>query len=240
MAGIDKTFVKTWKDYSQIKTWVESVGQVKDDFGNIFSPIDWFSEYTKKEFDGIISRQRERYKNYYSIPENVQREKDIWGESWEPNPEEAGEVFIWNTPTFLDIWLIRNCPLEIIQKRLRQQYSSSYNEIKERKSEYDTYKRSAASFHFKITRVLSFPRIRSRNLKLYFQCHELDWDFNTEDGKWYNILECKDCDFGTPYILGPVTKKKLARLIKKWGLPAGINLVAYSNYGHHFEFQIKR
>ena len=239
MAGIDKTYVKTWENYSQIKEWVNSVGQVKDDFGNIFSPIDWFSDYTKEEFENIIEEERKQYKEYYSDPVHIQQRREWDGEDWEPEPEKIGEVCIWNTPTFLDIWLIRNCPLQIIQERLKQQYSSNYLEIKERRSSYDTYKRPAASFHFKITRVQSSPRIRAKDLKLYFHIQELDWDFNTEDGKWYNVLECKDIDFGSAYIQKP-TRRKIARIIKKWDLPAGITLRAYSNYGHYFEILIKK
>lgn len=239
MAGIDKTYVKTWEDYSQIKKWVESVGQIKDDFGNVFSPVEWLCEYTKEEFEEEITFQRERYKNYYSDPKHIQEDRVWRGENWEPKPEEIGEVVVWNTITYLDVWLIRNCPLSIIQERLKEQYAKSYTDIKERKSEFDTYERPAASSHFKITRVTSFPRIKTCNLWLNFQVCGMEWDYNSEEKKWYNVFECRAIDTNTASIKGSLTKKKLARLIKKWDLPAGIVLNVYSNYGHHFEITIK-
>lgn len=40
MAGIDKTYVKSWQDYCEIVDWCNSVGEVTDDYGKTFRPID--------------------------------------------------------------------------------------------------------------------------------------------------------------------------------------------------------
>ena len=37
------------------------------------------------------------------------------------------EIPVWNTPTYLDIWLIRNCPIEFIQERLKEQYGGGWS-----------------------------------------------------------------------------------------------------------------
>lgn len=37
---------------------------------------------------------------------------------------ETAEVVIWNTSEIQDIWLVKNCQLDFVQRRLREQYSS--------------------------------------------------------------------------------------------------------------------
>jgi hypothetical protein len=240
MAGIDKTYVRTWEDYKAAYDWALSVGTVTDDFGNVFAPFDWMAEYEESEFKESIEAQKERYRNYYKDPEHVRQAKDALGEDWEPDKEGIGELTLWNTPTYFDIWLIRNCPIDFIQGRLKQQYVSSYDELKERRSEYDTYVRPAASKHFKVLPLSSFPRIRGRNLTLYIQSEDSDWMYNDETRKWHHWLECKEWNTNTMNARGPITRRKLKRIILKCGFPAGVRLRVCSNYGHVFEVVIKK
>lgn len=240
MAGIDKTYVTCWEDYKAVRDWAESVGTVTDDFGNVFAPLDWMSEWEEAEFNEVIRRQKEKYKEYYKDPKHVQEAKDALGEDWEPEPEGIGEIFLWNTPTFFDIWLIRYCPIDFIQERLKQQYASCYTELKERRSEYDLYIRPAASKHFKVLPLSSFPRIRGRNLTLYIQSEDSDWMYNDETRKWHHWLECKEWNTNTMNARGPITRRKLKRIISKCGFPAGVKLRVCSNYGHVFKVVIKK
>lgn len=239
MAGIDKTYVTCWEDYKAAYDWAESIGTVTDDFGNVFAPLDWMAEYEESEFKESIEAQRERYRNYYKDPKHVQEAKDALGEDWEPEPEGIGELVLWNTPTYFDIWLIRYCPIDFIQGRLKQQYGD-YEEIKMRNSEFDRYVRPAASSHFKILPLGSFPRIRQKNLWLDIQTEDNEWAYNEETGKWYNLLECREFNTNTMTLRGPITRKKFKRVIKKCGFPAGVRLRAYSNYGASFEVVIKK
>ena len=240
MAGIDKTYVTNWTDYKEAYDWAKSVGTVTDDFGNIFAPLDWMAEYEEAEFKESIEAQKERYRNYYKDPKHVQEAKDALGNDWEPEPEGKGELVLWNTPTYFDVWLIRYCPIDFIQERLRQQYGSSYIEIKERRSEYDHYVRPAASSHFKILPLGSFPRIRQRDLRLHVQIKDTDWMYSEETGKWHHWLECREWNTNTETIKGPITRRKFKRYIKKCGFPAGVRLRCYSSYGHFFEVVIKK
>ena len=240
MAGIDKTYVTCWEDYKAVYDWASSGGTVTDDFGGVFAPLDWMAEWEEAEFKESIEAQRERYRNYYKDPKHVQEAKSALGENWEPDKEGKGELVLWNTPTYFDIWLIRYCPIDFIQGRLKQQYASSYIEIKERRSEYDHYVRPAASSHFKILPLGSFPRIRQRNLRLGVQVEDTDWMYSDETGEWHHWLECREWNTNTETIRGPFTRRKFKRYIKKCGFPAGVRLRVYSNYGHFFEVVIKK
>lgn len=240
MAGIDKTYVTCWEDYKAVYDWALQVGTVKDDFGNVFAPLDWMAEYEEPEFKESIEAQKERYRNYYADPKHLQEAKDVLGQDWEPEPEGTGELVLWNTPTYFDVWLIRNCPIDFIQDRLRQQYGKSYIEIKERRSEYDLYTRPAASKHFKVLPLSSFPRIRARNLWLYIQSENSDWMYDDEMGEWSHWLECRQWNTNTMDAKGPITRRKLKRIISKCGFPAGVKLRVCSNYGHVFEVVIKK
>ena len=65
---------------------------------------------------------------------------------------------VWNTPVYLDIWLIRNCPIEFIQERLKEQYGGGwsktaftehndddmYYKILTHTSPYDTFQRNGS------------------------------------------------------------------------------------------------
>ena len=218
MAGIDKTYVRSWEDYVKIRDWVKSVGEVKDDFGNIFSPLDWMIWYEEIEFKEAIENQRKRYISYYSDSRHIQEAKECRGEDWEPKPESVGELMLWNTPTFFDIWLIRECPISFIQDRLYQQYGTSYTELKERKSVYDLYVRPAASFHFKLS-----PRVFSKR-KCWWEIKATDFYYNRDQGKWYHWLECREFTDDSFSFRGYLGKRKLARELKKWGFPAGTKI----------------
>ena len=240
MAGIDKTYVTCLEDYVEVKDWASSVGTVTDDFGNTFSPLDWMAEYEETEFNESIKSQRNWWIDFYEDPTHLQKAKESLGQDWEFKSEEVGELVLWNTPTYFDIWLIRNCPIDFIQKRLQFQYSDSYEEIKERRSEYDLYVRPAASKHFKVLPLSSFPRIRARNLWLYIQSEGSDWMYDDEMKLWSHWLECRQWNTNTMDAKGPITRRKLKRIISKCGFPAGVKLRVCSNYGHVFEVVIKK
>ena len=242
MADIDKTYVSTWEDYKAAYNWASSVGTITDDFGNVFAPLDWMAEWEEAEFKECIENQKERYRNYYADPIHVQEAKDALGQDWEPDKEGIGEMVLWNTPTYFDVWLIRYCPLDFIQERLKQQYASSYLELKERRSEYDLYTRPAASSHFKISPAGYFLRgiNRSRNFYIDIQEESGDWMFDDEGEKWVNWKECRPWNTNTMTISGPITRRKFKRVIQKCGFPAGTKLICYPNYGESFEVVIKK
>lgn len=149
MAGVDKTYVNNWNDYRQIQEWCKSVGTLTDEYGNTFNPLEFIAEYTQDEFqesiDYQITRLLERYNNgdlRYQYEEGYLTIEEYNNIPNEPE-KHIGGLCIWNTPTYFDLWLIRNCPLDIIKKRLEEQYGKDgCEEIRNHKSYYDTFQRN--------------------------------------------------------------------------------------------------
>ena len=99
MAAIDKTYISDWEVFDKIRNWARDqkipikVGEPVDLINYMYYP-----NLTKQEWD--------QYKKEYE----------------ERNLRWQFEAVLWNTPVFVDIWLIRNCPFEEIQDRLKEQY----------------------------------------------------------------------------------------------------------------------
>jgi len=241
MAGIDKTYVKSWEDYVAVRDFCQSYGIVKDDFGNTFCPLDFLAEYEEFEFKESLERQKQRYIDYYKDPKRIEDAKSFLGEDWEPTPGGEGEIVIWNTPTYFDIWLIRNCPLQIIQDRLKQQYSSCYEDILERRSEYDTYQRPKPGKHFKVKleKGCSFPKIKVSCWWGIQVWSPRGWLYDEELGLWSHWLECRSWNTNTMDLHGTMTKRKLARVILSIGFPPGVVLQIFGRY-HRFFVEIKK
>lgn len=187
----------------------------------------------------------------------IKNHMKIYNESRE-DAEKHFEIPLWNTPTYFDIWLIRNCHIDFIQDRLKDQYGEEYNQIKNYKSDYDTYKRNGLGkhFHYKVIRKPNWkPRFRFRytdrhgNEKLYkesrkswwfvglkdLSSNDIRWESNEEYNYWTNLNEALPV---TSNMMN-VRKKNLnihniIRMIKKWDLPANTQVSVvnrYFNYG---------
>ena len=120
MAGIDKTYIKTYNQYKEVHEWCKNIVVTFDDtfVKNVsFKPFDFIYKYTEDDFN--------------QLPEN-------------------GELVLWNTPCYMDQWLIKNCPIDFIQKRLKEQYGDYYDDIKN--DNFDTYEHNglAQYIHFNV------------------------------------------------------------------------------------------
>lgn len=112
MAGIDKTYLSRWEDYEKLRDWCKDREVSFHGFIPGKEPIyasDFLADYTKEEFEEDL-----RYAG-------------------------GGGIVVWNTPTYFDVFLIRNCPFDFIQNRLKEQYSSDYENIKSGNSVYDKW-----------------------------------------------------------------------------------------------------
>jgi hypothetical protein len=140
------------------------------------------------------------------------------------------EFVFWNTPTYFDIWLIRNCPLDFIQARLREQYGSEYLEIKEYRSIYDTYERNGLGKNVKV-RILTKPHVNYRNgwwmIQLVDRENEGCWAYDSINNTWVDMYRSDKYYDRYEAIYKELSFRKLIRLIKKWNLPAGIEVQAY-------------
>lgn len=224
MAGIDKTYVSNWSTFKEIRDWAENQSFTLKN-GKKIDLIDYFyyPDLTEEEFN----KYKEDYNKIY--------------------PEYEYEIVLWNTPTYVDIWLIRNCPFEIIQDRLKEQYSGGwsktaftdhneddlYTQIKEYRSIYDTYQRNGLGKKAKVTFHNLFGNpIRDKNV---FWWIEVDpywlgkkrtsikispW-YNETDDMWYWDKEAMPWTSNSCHRRGSMTKKNIVNLIKKWDLPKG-------------------
>lgn len=218
MAGIDKTYVTTWKDYKEIYDWAKSIGTVKDDYGNLLTPFNWlyYPDLTEEEFYNNQKRcweeAKDRYNKYKDSEISHEKESynymlETYGEDFLEHPELFYEVVIWNTNTIEDIYLIRHCSLEVIQNRLKQQYgrgwsktaltyhneSSMYDQIKNYTSCYDTYVRPDNKYPKFTIKFITNDSFKDDNVWWWINIKTSDkeyWNYHETENEWHNDLEC--------------------------------------------------
>lgn len=246
MSYIDKTYISTYKQFKEVRDWckdkiVELPNGLKYHAENFLNDKDMTEEYFNNWKNEIIENRIRTY-----------------GETYEKAYKNA-EIPLWNTPFYFDRWLIKNCPIQFIQDRLKYQYDDEYEQIKNGTSAYDTYKRTGLgkNFHYKVIRKpnwkprYNFPYIDRFNNDKYYKenqkpwwlitiedtktDHPISWWANTDYNYWTNSEE------GLPFNSNMLDIKRknlnihaIIRMIKKWNLPAGSQvkvLNRYFNYG---------
>lgn len=156
---------------------------------------------------------------------------------------ENGELVLWNTPYYMDKWLIRNCPIVFIQKRLKEQYGNDYEDIKNGNCEMYERNGLGKDIHFKVIKKphvyhrFSFIYIdRQNQLRVYKENRKGLWEISIEDEDnywcynkeydyWTNITEGFPFDSHTCTIKKKnLNIKSIYRYFRKWNLPAGIKI----------------
>lgn len=220
MAAIDKTYFSTKKEYHEIRDWCRSMGRVTDDYGNVFRPLDFMYEYEDSDL-----------------------------------AEAPGKEYVlWNTPTYFDIWLIRNCPVGFVQQRLYEQYGGGwskeaftehndddmYEQIKNRTSIYDTYKRNGTKGNLRFS-VKWHYNARFKDDKLWWwiqiEYHDgVHWSYDDETDCWWTDSEPHPWNTNTAHRHGPMSMGRLRRLLNKWDLPEG-TVVSFSGSWKRYEMK---
>lgn len=257
MAGIDKIYLKNLDQFKEFKSWLSSVGIVKDDYGNIIRPLDYLREYSDEAFQESVeydinhlqkSYERGDFKDYV--------EEGIWTKEEYDNfdPSRYVEVPVMNNPLHIDIFLIRNCPLDYIQKRLKEQYSREYEDILKHTSIFDTYQRNGLGKNIKV----KFPKqlhiggkIRGyvSNIEFPLESGNKKFDFTHFDyynNYWssfrepYRAENCLKQNNDNVYFRDTVkSKKALFRKLQGWDLPEGSKVTLIVR-GELFELIIRR
>lgn len=217
MAGIDKTYIKTYNQYKEVCDWCKDIVVTFDINKKIsFKPSDFINEYTEDDFN--------------QLPEN-------------------GELVLWNTPCYMDKWLIRNCPIDFIQKRLKEQYHDYYDDIKNGNCEMYERNGLGKDIHFKVikkpwtyNRFNFIYRDRQNKLRVYkdnkmgvwnirIEDEDCYWFYNEQYDYWTNTNE------GFPFNSSTCTIKKknlniksIYRYLRKWNLPAGLKITIENIY----------
>ena len=156
---------------------------------------------------------------------------------------------VWNTPTYLDIWLIRNCPLGFIQDRLKEQYGGGwskeaftdhndedmYYQILNYTSPYDVNWRildcsPKFSIQYKVNN-----KFKDDDLCWWVEVLTWGWWYNEEHNMWYHDDEALPINSSHAYFKGNIGKRKLARLIKHWCLPKGTQIRFVGDYKRYIQ-----
>lgn len=232
MAGVDKIYIQTWKQYIEIKEFLKKSGIVRDKYGNTFKPIEYLAEYEEKEFNNlredIIRNIKENYTNYLNCNSMItQEEIDNF------KPENYIEIPIMNNPVFFDVWLIRNCEIDWVVKRLKEQYGYEglYTEIKEKRSLYDTFKRDGLGNDIKVKLPKYNKNLYGIEIEFPKDKYDLSTSYDEDTDRWNNKAELKEqwC-FSSLATFGrniKRTRKGIYRKLCKWNLPENTKVILY-------------
>lgn len=210
MAGIDKTYAKTYEDYKEVLDWCKSVGVVIDDYGNKMQPYSWLysTDLTENDFG-----------------------KDENGnDKWRT---------IWNTGSIQDLYIIRHCPCKVVQKRMREVYPLDYiNDVLNFNTEYDKFKRPENKDpHFTIKWIKNPHKKKSRiiwDVNAYGENGKLyEYDaptYDNYDDRWQFEYDTNYSEYFDYTIVlkgglrGVLTNRRIYRKLRKWNLPKGTKL----------------
>lgn len=244
MAGIDKTYLRDWEQFDAVRNWAKET-RIPLKNGKTVSMANflYYPDLTKQEWDKWHDEQiRDVNELYNKDPERfIKERKEMYGDDWVFDPENYFEIVLWNTPTYIDVFLIRNCPFDFIQERLREQYGGGwsktaftehndddmYEQIKNGTSVYDTFQRNGLGKNAKV-RFHGYGYVpRDKKCWWWVQTGRnvpIGWWYNEDDDMWYNEYECMPWNTNTAHFHGALTKKNIVNIVKRWNLPKGFEL----------------
>lgn len=138
--------------------------------------------------------------------------------------KEDKEYVLWNTSEIVDMFLYKHCPFELVQERLKEQYSNLSYLDREPINEHEV------GNHFIIPKKFINRIVYWQWYCIAVKYNERYWGYNTETDQWVSTNELGK--FHQYYLYIKLTSKKaLARQIRKWNLPKGaaisINCMRY-------------
>lgn len=149
------------------------------------------------------------------------------------------EYTVFNGEEYEDAYIIRNCPFDFIQDRLKVMYGSSYDDIKEGKiyaSPSEKNNDYEVGCHFKLLKKERGWCLTSKKYKVEVHlnsykamryCNGNDtWNF-WGDYIHYDKNDHSDCRFGSI--------KAIMRRIPKWKLPVGAIVRVYGRMNYIFK-----
>lgn len=151
---------------------------------------------------------------------------------------------IMDTPYSLDYFLIKHCPVKFVRKRMRQVYDDEYiSSIENGTSEYDTFTKAGKyGTRFK---VIKQPKVKV-NLP-YLSCNwfvsaggrGVHLVYNEDKNRWYWPQELHESGRWISGMAHIKTIKSLKRHMRKWKLPKGTIVTAWSGYDNLiYKFEI--
>jgi hypothetical protein len=230
MAAIDKTYLKNWEQFDAVRNWAKETRLTfKNGKTERLSDYMYYPDLTKQEWDRMHAERIAYANEHYNTPEHIAECKKWYGDDWTFNPEDYFDVVLWNTPTPVDVFLIRNCPFDFIHKRLVEQYGEeTYNQIKNGTSVFDTFQRNGLGKNARVKFSKHAFSYLPRDKKCWWLVeivNEIGWWYNEDDDAWYHYNELMPfTSSANDRIHGALTKKNIVNMIRRWDLPRGIKL----------------
>lgn len=205
------------------KTYVSSYEEWKE-------VIDWAKTTSFKCPNGMVLNVID----YCYDPDMTEEEVKGW-------LSERVEIPVMNTPEALNYFLIKHCPIKVIQNRMREVYSDFPDKVLSGTSDYDKFIRPTGGKHIRFIKKpkITYPgRFFSYDrgwIKLGYNIEVLIPGEDEFDSPEYN----EDYDYWLlPNELGKRTSgniirvecrsiKALLRKIRKWNLPVGTKIKIY-------------
>ena len=158
---------------------------------------------------------------------------------WTKESMEVCERPVMNTPQSLDYFLIKDCPFEFVQERMREVYNEEFvNSVLNGTSEYDTFKYPEEKSKIKIVKRYYWMKHKNylyrdqRRRKYYFFIDVYLGDYSLDYSSYIKrfllpdelgIWTCSSC-------WKCRSVKALIRTIRKWNLPKGCTIIASGRY----------
>lgn len=148
---------------------------------------------------------------------------------------ESPQIPVMNTPTELDYFLIKDCPIKVIQDRLKEVYDEEFiKSILAGTSEFDTFVRPTPGKHLKFIMkpkgqkpISWYNGYLHRKMKGFYFVSVDSRDFvgyNEKCDKWIMSGELGNITIGGFISVYVHSLKALIRKIKSWKLPIGTRI----------------
>ena len=138
--------------------------------------------------------------------------------------KEDKEYVLWNTSEIIDMFLYKHCPFELVEERIKEQYSDLSCLDREPINEHEV------GNHFIIPKKFINRIVYGQWYCIEVKYNERYWGYNAETDQWVSTNELGKFHQYLLYIK-LTSRKALARQIRKWNLPKeaiiSINCIRY-------------
>lgn len=173
-----------------------------------------------KDYKEFVDWTRGKYIEFYN-------KKKVYISSYIYDLEESDfngkELPIMNTPTWIDIYLIQNCPCKFVLNRMKTVHSKHFKEFKAMlfpSSLPDDYKKNRKIIIQNTNETkYSLNNTGWQGCSWWIRCDSRDWSYNSEWKTWVNYFLYLPNNTNTQHTK---TIKSLIRQLRNMYLPSGL------------------